>query len=129
MPLLLIAALIVAFLAVIFALQNSAPVAVSIGVWEFEASLAIILLATLAIGFFVGLCVALPSLIRRNLRISRQKKQVAQLQSELVETRTAAASDISEPPPALPPSASTEVASGYPDESDSPPEPNTLGPY
>jgi len=127
MPLLLIAALVVAFLAVIFALQNSAPVAVSIGIWEFEASLAIILLVTLAIGFFVGLCVALPSLIRRNLRISRQKKQVAQLQSELVETRTAAA-DISAPP-SLPPSASDGAASEYSDESDSPPETDTLGQY
>ncbi|MGF1535283.1 MAG: lipopolysaccharide assembly LapA domain-containing protein [Elainellaceae cyanobacterium] len=89
MPLLLIAALIVAFLAVVFALQNSAPIEVSLGIWDFEASLAIILLLTLAIGFFIGLCVALPALIRRNLRISRQKKQIDQLQSELVEVRTA----------------------------------------
>ena len=129
MPLLLIAALVVAFFAIIFALQNAAPVAVTLGIWEFEASLAIILLVTLAIGFFVGLCVALPSLIRRNLRISRQKKQVAQLQSELVEAKTAPASDLSAPPPALPPSPSTDVALGYPDELDSSPEPNTLDPY
>ncbi|MEO0409454.1 MAG: LapA family protein [Cyanobacteria bacterium P01_A01_bin.135] len=88
MPLLLIAALIVAFLAIIFALQNAAPIVVSLGIWQFRASLAIILLVTLAIGFFLGLCVALPSLIRRNLRISRQKKQVEQLQGELVEART-----------------------------------------
>lgn len=117
MPLLLIAALVVAFFAIIFALQNAAPVAVSLGVWEFEASLAIILLATLAIGFFLGLCVALPSLLRRNLRISRQKKQVEQLQSELVEARTVLPSTPpapdtpgeerptnSEPPRSLPPS-------------------------
>ncbi|MGF1515083.1 MAG: lipopolysaccharide assembly LapA domain-containing protein [Elainellaceae cyanobacterium] len=88
MPLLLIAALIVAFLAVVFALQNSVPVEVSLGIWRFEASLAIVLLITLAIGLFVGLCVAIPALIRRGLRISRQKKQIAQLQSELVEAQT-----------------------------------------
>ncbi len=102
MPLLLIAALVVAFLAVVFALQNSIPVEVSLGIWQFEASLAIILLVTLALGFFVGLCVAVPSLIRRNLRISRQKKQIAQLQSELVDAKTSAPSEFPASPMLMP---------------------------
>lgn len=46
----LIVAIIVAILAVVFALQNAVPITVSFLTWRFESSLALVLLITVALG-------------------------------------------------------------------------------
>ncbi len=85
MPLYIIFALVIAFFAILFALQNNNLVTINLLIWEAKESLAIILLATLAIGVLIGLLVALPSILKRGWRTSRVKKQAASLEDQLME--------------------------------------------
>lgn len=85
MPLLIIAAIVIAFLAIAFALQNNIPVSVNLLVQQFQLSLALLLLSTLAIGVVIGLLVLLPTVIKRGWRIARTLKQVAGLEETLKE--------------------------------------------
>ncbi|NET10737.1 MAG: LapA family protein [Merismopedia sp. SIO2A8] len=83
MRIFLVAALLVAFLAIIFALQNSAPIFVTFGVWRVTASLALVLLITLGLGLVTGLLVSMPAIIGRNLKLAKYKRQVTQLEANL----------------------------------------------
>jgi len=80
MQLQLIAAIIVAILAVVFALQNAVPITVSFLTWRFESSLALVLLITLALGILMSLLVSVPSMIKRRKKISNQKKKIQKLE-------------------------------------------------
>ncbi|MEO0807122.1 MAG: LapA family protein, partial [Cyanobacteria bacterium J06643_4] len=86
MPLLIIAAIVIAFIAIIFALRNNAEVPVYFfGAEPQTFSLAPLLLSTLAIGVLIGLLVVLPSLLKRGWRISRSQRQAASLEEQLSE--------------------------------------------
>jgi len=54
MQIFLFFALIISLLAVIFAVQNTAPVTVSFAIWKFPGSLALVLLAALAAGSLIS---------------------------------------------------------------------------
>ena len=83
MQLQLIVAIIVAILAVVFALQNTVPIIVSFLTWRFESSLALVLLITVALGVIMSLLVSVPSKIKRIKLISSQKKKIQELESNL----------------------------------------------
>ena len=83
MQLQLIAAIIVAILAVVFALQNAVPITVSFLTWRFESSLALVLLIVLALGILMSLLVSVPSRVKRMKLISSQKKKIQELESSL----------------------------------------------
>jgi uncharacterized integral membrane protein len=85
MQLQLITAIVVAILAVVFALQNAIPITVSFLGWKFESSLALVLLITLALGILMSLLVSVPSMIKRRKIISNQKKKIQELESGLHE--------------------------------------------
>jgi len=85
MPLYIIFALVIAFFAILFALQNNNLVTINLLIWEARESLAIVLLATLAIGILIGLLVAVPSIVKRGWRTSRVKKQATSLENQLME--------------------------------------------
>ena len=85
MRIFLVAALFVAFLAIVFALQNAYAVAITFGVWRVTASLALILLITLGLGLITGLLVSTPAVIRRNLKIAKYKRQISELEQDLVD--------------------------------------------
>lgn len=87
MRIFLVLAFVVAFLAIIFALQNAGAVTVTIGIWQITASLALILLLTLGLGFISGLMVSMPTVIQRNWTIRRYKSQVNRLETEIQETK------------------------------------------
>jgi uncharacterized integral membrane protein len=76
-------AIIVAILAVVFALQNAVPITVSFLTWRFESSLALVLLITLALGIIMSLLVSVPSMIRTRKIISDKKKKIQELESSL----------------------------------------------
>ena len=82
MPILIIFALLIALIAILFALQNSWSISVSFLIWRFYGSLALILLVTLALGILIGLLVTAPSLIKRGWVSSRRKRQLSQLEEE-----------------------------------------------
>ena len=86
MRLYIISALAIAFLAILFALQNTNLVTVNLFVWNYQQSLALVLLGTLAIGVIIGLLVSIPAVIRRGWRVSRFQKQADTL-TELIQDR------------------------------------------
>ena len=86
MRLYVISALVIAFLAILFALQNTNLVTIQLFIWEYRQSQALILLGTLAIGVIIGLLVSVPAVIRRNVKVARIQKQ-AQGLTELVEEK------------------------------------------
>ena len=82
MPIFLILAVIIAIIAVTFALQNAIMVTVSLLFLEFESSLALVLLMTLGIGILVGFLGILPTVIKQRLEISRQRKKILAFENQ-----------------------------------------------
>lgn len=82
MQILIIFALLIAIVAVIFALQNLDPVTVSFFFWNAHASLALVLLITLAAGVLISVLASLPGLARGKWATSGQRKKLAALEAE-----------------------------------------------
>jgi uncharacterized integral membrane protein len=80
-----IVGIVCAIIAVIFAMQNIAPVTVTLGFWAFENSLALVLLATLGLGALIAGLVSSPAMISRQWAIARLRRQVAELERKLAE--------------------------------------------
>lgn len=78
-----IVGLVMAVLAILFAFQNSTVVAISFGVWQFKQSLAIVLLITLGLGIIISLLLSIPTIIKRGLQTSKQRKRIRALEAEL----------------------------------------------
>jgi uncharacterized integral membrane protein len=85
MRLYIVSALVIAFLAILFALQNNNLVTVYLFWGEYRQSLAVVLLVTLAIGVMVGLLVSMPALMRRGWRVTRLQKQTDSLTEQIQE--------------------------------------------
>jgi len=83
MQLQLITAIVVAILAVVFALQNAVPITVSFLTWKFGSSLALVLLITVALGILMSLLVSVPSIVKTRKMISSQKKKIQELEGGL----------------------------------------------
>jgi uncharacterized integral membrane protein len=80
MQLLTIVAMLFVVLAVLFALQNNIPVVVSFLAWNFEGSLALVLLIALALGGLIVALASTPSTLRRQLMIARLKRRVDEME-------------------------------------------------
>ena len=80
MQLFTIAAMLIAASAVAFALQNSVQVMVTFLLWQFDSSLAFVLLLALAAGGFVVALVSTPSTLRKQWTVIRQNKRIAELE-------------------------------------------------
>lgn len=82
MQIFIIIALLIAVIAVIFALQNTAAVTVTFLFWSINGSLALILLLTLLVGVLISVLVSLPGLIRRKWSLASHKKKLTALEAE-----------------------------------------------
>ena len=80
MQLLTLLAIGFAILAGAFALQNNSPVVVNLFFWSFESSLALVLLASLALGALILGLVNTPAVLRDRWLINRQKKRLEELE-------------------------------------------------
>jgi uncharacterized integral membrane protein len=100
----LIFALLIAVVAVIFALQNTMIVTISFLAWEITGSLSLVLLITLAIGAVIGLLVLAPSAIRNTIAVSNHRKRIGALEKQLDEQKVRIA-DLEKPRPVISPSA------------------------
>ncbi len=83
MQVFLVFALLIALVAVIFAVQNTALVTVSLFVWDFNNSLAIIILLTLFAGVLISILMASPGLIKSRLTRTNLRKKNKELESKL----------------------------------------------
>ncbi len=82
MQLQLIAALIIVFLIVMFAVQNAVAVSVIFFLWRIDASLAMVIAACFGLGALIGALVTVPTMLRERISISRLRKQVETLRAE-----------------------------------------------
>ncbi len=81
----LIIGILLGGVAVIFALQNLAPVMVSFLGWNFEGSIALIVIIALLAGIIISLLLSLSSAITGMLNESRLKRHNESLKKELDE--------------------------------------------
>lgn len=81
----LIVGIVFAIVAAVFAMQNVAPVTVTVGFWSFEGSLALVLLVTLGLGALIAGLVSSPAMIRRQWNVTRLGRQVAELEGKLAD--------------------------------------------
>lgn len=70
----LILALILSLISVAFIFQNTNPVVVHFLAWEFEGSLALLLLLTFIFGIIISLMIAIPMLLRRKTKVETKEK-------------------------------------------------------
>ncbi len=84
----LIIALIIAVLAIVFALQNADTVSVELFFWNLpNTSLALLIVIALIIGIFVGLLFMSSSVYSKNKVIGAQKKRIQELERDIAAGR------------------------------------------
>jgi putative membrane protein len=76
----LVFAIVVAGGAVVFALQNSVSVTVTLVAWTFTGSLSLVLLVTLLIGVLIGALALLPGSIKKSFLATGLKKTIAKME-------------------------------------------------
>lgn len=64
-PSMVIAALVLLSFAVAFAFQNAIPIRVVFLIWQFEGSLALVLVVTFVLGVVAGLLASIPRWLKR----------------------------------------------------------------
>jgi len=85
MQLMLVLGIVFAIVAVLFALQNNIPVAVTLAVWQFDGSLALVLLIALGLGVLITGLLSSPAVIRGQWVAARLRRRVAELEREAAE--------------------------------------------
>ncbi len=83
MQILLIFSFIIAFIAIIFAVQNTAVTPIRFMIWEAEGSLALILFVALVAGALISYLATTPSQIKQRMTISSQRKRIAEVEGQL----------------------------------------------
>jgi lipopolysaccharide assembly protein A len=87
MQILVFFSLLIAILAVGFAVQNAGATTVQFLVWKFQTPLAVALLVAMALGALISLFASSPSMVRSKNTIRKQKKQVTELESSLAKEK------------------------------------------
>ncbi len=70
----LIISLLIALVAVIFALQNTEVIQVKFVLWVIEGSLALILMVTFLVGVLVGYLASIPGRIKMKKKLTQQQE-------------------------------------------------------
>lgn len=84
MQIFLVLALVIAILAVVFAVQNVAVVAISFFTWKVDLSLAVALLLALAAGVLITLLLSVPGRVKGTLSSAALKKKLTALEAERI---------------------------------------------
>ena len=79
----IVLALVIAIVIVLFAVQNSVIVTVSLLSFHYDGSLALILVVVFTLGLFVGILISVPSLVRKSSDVREQKRRVKQLEESI----------------------------------------------
>lgn len=82
MQLQLIAALVIVFLIVTFAVQNAVEVSVIFLLWRADASLAVVIAACFGLGMLIGALITLPTMLRERMAIGQMHKEIEALRVE-----------------------------------------------
>ena len=87
MQLLLIFSLVIAFLAILFAIQNTDVTPIRFLIWETEGSLALVLFIALVAGALISYLATTPRQIRQRMTISSQRKRITEVEGQLTSTQ------------------------------------------
>lgn len=85
MQLMLVLGIVFSIGAVMFALQNDVAVTVNLALWQFDGSLALVLLIALGLGVLIMGLLSSPAVIRGQWTTLRLRHQVVDLERELAE--------------------------------------------
>ncbi len=77
--------------ALLFAIQNTATVALTFLGWQFTSSLAVVVLASVVVGILISILATLPAALSRTFRIMGLKKENKNLMQEVETHRNARA--------------------------------------
>ncbi|NLF49653.1 MAG: LapA family protein [Leptolinea sp.] len=88
MQIFLILALVIAIIAVLFALQNVTIVTISFFIWNAQVSLAVALLIALGLGVIISALVSIPERVKSGWKSSRKNKNLSSLEMELENQKT-----------------------------------------
>ncbi|WP_297055743.1 LapA family protein [Thermosulfurimonas sp.] len=88
----LILAALLGVLIAAFAIQNATPVAVKFLVWEFQSSLAVIVILSLLAGMILIFLISLPGRLKRRKELYDKNKRIAELEKRLTELEKTASS-------------------------------------
>ena len=83
MQIMLVFSFIIAFLAIVFAIQNTAITPIRFLVWESKGSLALILFIALVAGALISYLVTAPNQIKQRMTISNQRKRITEVEGQL----------------------------------------------
>ncbi len=81
---LVLAAVLGIFISV-FAIQNAAPVTVKFIFWQFESSLAVLIILAILAGMILILLLSLPGRIKRRKELYDKQKKIRELEKRLKE--------------------------------------------
>jgi uncharacterized integral membrane protein len=87
MQIFLVLALIIALIAVVFTIQNTALVTVTFLFWDLNQSLAFVVLLAILAGVLISLFVSLPGKVKRTMENTNHKKKIKDMDTELMSTK------------------------------------------
>lgn len=83
MQIMLVFSLVIAFIAIVFAIQNTDVTPIRFMIWESEGSLALILFIALVAGALISYLATAPGQVRSRMTISSQRKQLSEVEGKL----------------------------------------------
>jgi len=78
-------ALLIAIAAAVFASQNALPVTIYLLGWNYQASMALVVLLTFSLGVLMGLLLSLPRMVYRMTKIASLNRTVADQNDKITE--------------------------------------------
>ncbi|MGC8813868.1 LapA family protein [Dictyoglomus sp.] len=81
----LVVFLIGVIIALIFSMQNNTSITIYFGPWQFQGSIALILLIAFSLGFILSIISVAPTLIKNRFTTSKQQKRIQELEKQISE--------------------------------------------
>lgn len=103
----LLATVLFSLLVALFAMQNEVPVAVKLGPWSVEASLALVVIGAAAVGIMAALPIWLMLQVQLRFRLMRTNSRVKELETELEKVKKAPTAVEPPKPTVVPPAKPT----------------------
>ena len=85
MSLRMIFSMAIVVLAIVFALQNAAPVTVMFVIWRFDSSLALVLAGTFVLGALLAALLTTTASVRKSWKLSKQERKGGELEQRVAE--------------------------------------------
>ncbi|NPV87983.1 LapA family protein [Coprothermobacteraceae bacterium] len=92
----IISVLVVLVLAVVFGVQNTAPLNINFFFWSFQGSVALVLVISMLTGIVIGLLLSLPYYNKRGRLIKKLRDELKEISNQLEALKGSAGSNVPE---------------------------------